>query len=72
MFLDDPLITVLQSEVGSVSSVSPKLVLDQESFVAESALDMCDWDPRRAFVFARNLASAVKTTRRLASQAVPR
>ena len=27
------------SEVGSVSSVSSKLVLDQESFVAESALD---------------------------------
>eukprot|EP00434_Breviolum_minutum_P017717 symbB.v1.2.015637.t1/scaffold1142.1/size245703/6 len=46
------------------------LLQGEESFVAESALDMCDWDPRRAFVFARNLASAVKTTRRLASQAV--
>ena len=38
--------------------------------MAENALDMCDWDPRRAFVFARELATAVKTTRRLASQAV--
>jgi hypothetical protein len=38
--------------------------------VAESALDTCDWDPRRAFLFARDLAIAVKKTRHLASQAV--
>ena len=38
--------------------------------MAESALDTCDWDPRRAFLFARDLAIAVKKTRHLASQAV--
>lgn len=42
----------------------------EEVFVAESALDTCDWDPRRAFLFARDLAIAVKKTRHLASQAV--
>ncbi|CAK9064544.1 unnamed protein product [Durusdinium trenchii] len=46
------------------------LLQGEEAMVADAALDRCGWDPSKAFLAARHLAVAAKSTRKLAMTAV--
>ena len=52
-------------------SLPPALALGEEAMVADAALDRCGWDPSKAFLAARHLAVAAKSTRKLAMTAAP-